>query len=72
MPHLTNGGGLLLILLIVAVLGLAMLVDHATRARCSDCGRPLGTRPRFWRLPGSLPPEPLCAACFTASGPVGE
>lgn len=78
MPLPDNAGGLVMLLIIIAVLGLALLVRYATHVRCADCGHPLGDRPRFWRL-GERDgvsyrprPEPLCAACFTASGPVGE
>ncbi len=74
MPTLDNGGGLIVVLIIIAVLGLALLTRYATQARCSDCGEPVGDRPRFWLIPPDMPPHiatrplPLCRACFVARG----
>ncbi len=75
MPTPDNGGGLIVVLIIIAVLGLALLTRYATQARCSDCGDPVGDRPKFWLIPpepqsprATICPLPLCRDCFAARG----
>ena len=71
MPLLTNGGGLLLVLVIVGFAGLALIGRYVTQPKCAACGDPVGDRPRFWVLtsPDGVAlkaPEPRCRDCFAA------
>lgn len=45
-----NSGGLLLVLLVLAIAGIGLLTRYATRVRCAECDRPIGDRSRYWRI----------------------
>lgn len=66
MPTLYNGGGLLLLLAVVAIVGLALLALHVGRYHCADCGTDVGRKPRRVRLDAGEV-VPLCADCFARS-----
>ena len=73
MPLLTNGGGLLLVLVlvIVAFAGLALIGRYVTQPKCAACGDPVGDRPRFWVLTSPdgealKAPDPRCRDCVAA------
>lgn len=62
-PTFTNGGGLLLILVMLGILATALAYRYVTRPECCHCGRPVDHLPEPRELDAHGVRTPCCVRC---------